>query len=434
MAAAAVSSNQSSTSTISTKVDWTDYLEIRIDQVPTSAAWKLTPMYKVNAVGNTMMWQVAFDGTKFLQTVHGAIITSDGSAGEMVPTSIEVVPKANRDMQAQALLEARSRYKDKFMTDGYRPAGVSPPADLQPALANIWISHEKLEQAKAAKIKKDPKWRTLDRWPVAVSVKLDGIRMMAKLSGTGVRCRSRLNRVFPNLEHIERDLQTFFAYLPAESELDGELYTHAMSFQELTSAVKTVKTKHPRLEEVQYYIFDILVEGPYETRYSLLINAYQRYLEDGHQNRFFQFVPVELASNDAEIIEYHRQYVEAGYEGLIVRKLALENPTSKDLEESAYHPGRSSNLLKYKEFQDEEATVIGVDKATGSEEGAAMLMVRDSRNNEFLIRMRGPVERRRNWYEHQDLILGASVTIRYQELTDKGVPRFPVGIAVRDYE
>jgi hypothetical protein len=26
------------------------------------------------------------------------------------------------------------------------------------------------------------------------------------------------------------------------------------------------------------------------------------------------------------------------------------------------------------------------------------------------------------------------LTVRYQELTDDGVPRFPVGIAIRDYE
>jgi hypothetical protein len=414
--------------------DTSSYPEIRIDQVPTTAQWKLTPLYKVNAVGNTIMWQVSFDGTKFLRTIHGVVVTSDGSEGELVPTSIEVVPKANRDMQAQALLEARSRYKDKFLSDGYRPVGAPPPSDPQPALANIWISHEKLAQSKAAGIKKDPKWRTLERWPVAVSAKLDGIRMMAKLADNGVRCRSRLNRLFPNLDHISRELLTFFAYLPAEAELDGELYTHAMSFQELTSAIKTVKTKHPRLEEVQYYIFDILVDGPYEDRYSLLINAYTRYLEDGNQNHTFQFVPVVLASNEAEIIEYHRQYVEAGYEGLIIRKLAGTNPTPAALDESSYHPGRSSNLLKYKEFVDEEATVIDVEKATGSEEGAAMLKVQDSRNNEFLIRMRGPVERRRTWYEQPNLILGKQVTIRYQELTDKGVPRFPVGIAVRDYE
>jgi hypothetical protein len=417
-----------------------DYPEIRIDQTPTSPAWKLTPLYKVNAVGNTMMWQVSFDGTKFIQTVHGAIVTSDGTPGEMVSTTIEVIPKSTRDMQAQALLDARSRYKDKFLTDGYRPAGVPPPVDCQPALANIWISHAKLAESKAKGIKKDPKWRTIDRWPVAVSAKLDGIRMLAKLSGPQVRCRSRLNRVFPNLDHIAKDLLTFFAYLPAEAELDGELYTHAMSFQELTSAVKTVKTRHPRIEEVQYFIFDIITEGdgqhpmPYENRYNLLLNAYQRYLEDGHQNRFFQFVPVVLASSEAELSEYHRLYVEAGYEGLIIRKLAGENPTTATLEEASYHPGRSSNLLKYKEFIDEEALVIGVEKATGSEEGAAMLMVRDSRDNEFLIRMRGPVERRKSWYENPKQIMGKLITIRYQELTDKGVPRFPVGIAVRDYE
>jgi DNA ligase-1 len=31
-------------------------------------------------------------------------------------------------------------------------------------------------------------------------------------------------------------------------------------------------------------------------------------------------------------------------------------------------------------------------------------------------------------------LIGKRLTVRYQELTDGGVPRFPVGVAVRDYE
>jgi hypothetical protein len=30
--------------------------------------------------------------------------------------------------------------------------------------------------------------------------------------------------------------------------------------------------------------------------------------------------------------------------------------------------------------------------------------------------------------------VGKKLTVRYQELTDEGLPRFPVGVAFRDYE
>ncbi|MCL6572774.1 MAG: hypothetical protein K6T88_14005 [Bacillus sp. (in: Bacteria)] len=419
-----------------------DYEEIRPDQTPTKDKWRLTPMYKVSANGNTMEWRIEFDGVKNLRTVHGDIITSDGSSGVMTSTVIEVIPKANRNMQEQALLEARSRYKDKFLSDGYRPAGSQLPNDCEPALANIWVPHAVLLKAKEERSrgtqdkKIDPKWRVIDRWPVGVSAKLDGIRMLSKLIDRNVRCRSRRNRVFFNLQHIEKELVTFFAYLPAEAELDGELYSHDMSFQEITSAVKTVKTKHPRLEEVKYFIFDIITAGdlPYEDRYNLLAGAYNNYINDGNQNTSFLFVPIVLANNDDEILSYHQAYVEAGYEGIIIRKLANANPTQKALDESRYHPGRSSNLLKYKEFTDEEAIVIGIDKATGSEDGAAMLIVQDIRGNRFPIRMRGSINRRREWYQNPNLVMNKPVTIRYQELTKAGIPRFPVGIAIRDYE
>lgn len=415
-----------------------NYEEIRIDQIPTQDKWVLTPLYKLNANGNTMEWRIEFDGDKYLRTIHGDIITSNGTSGAMTTSLIEVIPKSNRNMQEQALLEARSRYKDKFLSDGYRPAGEAPPNDCQPALANKWVPHTVMNKAKEEKktkgIKVDATWKVIDRWPVAVSPKLDGIRMLAKFSNKNIRCRSRLNRLFANLQHIESELLNFFPYLPSEAELDGELYSHNMTFQQLTSATKTVKTRHPRLKEVEYHIFDIILgeEMSYDKRYELLMNAYNRYLEDGNKNTTFVFVPIEFANNDQDILNCHKKYVEQGYEGAIVRKIGSKN--DKELKESCYHPGRSSNLLKYKEFIDEEAVVVEVDKATGTEEGAAMLLVRDKRNNIFPIRMRGSVDRRREWYQNPKLVLNKEVTIRYQELSDTGVPRFPVGIAVRDYE
>jgi DNA ligase-1 len=37
-------------------------------------------------------------------------------------------------------------------------------------------------------------------------------------------------------------------------------------------------------------------------------------------------------------------------------------------------------------------------------------------------------------YDNGGEYVGKMLTVRYQEMTDIGVPRFPVGIAFRDYE
>ncbi len=430
-----------------------EYEEIRVDQLPTREKWKLTALYRVNAVGNMMMWQIGFDGRNRLVITTGTVVKHDGTAGEMREETTEVEPKGNRTMQAQALQEARKRYKDKFLGEGYRPAGNSVPIPTKPTLAYTWVTKKDMEEAKEKRKRMgqriDPKWRVVDRFPVAVQPKLDGIRMLASLSEANqVRCRSRENNSFSTLEHIEEELRDFFTYLPANAELDGELYNLDMDFTTITSCVKSVKRRHPRIKEIVYHIFDIITDLteevpedkskvvgiPYEKRFELLSGAYMKYLEDGHVNTAFVILPYALAFSEEEILLYHEECVKMGYEGVIIRKLAGERPTYQTLKESEYHPGRNSNILKYKQFLDEEALVIGVEEAKGTEEGSALFKVRDKRGNEFNIRMRGSISQRREWFENPDQVIGKKVTLRFQELSIHGVPRFPVGIALRDYE
>ena len=52
----------------------------------------------------------------------------------------------------------------------------------------------------------------------------------------------------------------------------------------------------------------------------------------------------------------------------------------------------------------------------------------------FRARPRGTREARTEQYQNGNDYIGKQLTVRYQELTDDGVPRFPVGITIRDYE
>jgi DNA ligase-1 len=42
------------------------------------------------------------------------------------------------------------------------------------------------------------------------------------------------------------------------------------------------------------------------------------------------------------------------------------------------------------------------------------------------------MESRREWFNKGDRFIGKNLTVIYQELSDLGIPRFPVGKAVRD--
>src|SRR5580765_3914457 len=88
---------------------------------------------------------------------------------------------------------------------------------------------------------------------------------------------------------------------------------------------------------------------------------------------------------------------------------------------SKYHAGRSSTLLKVKSFKDAEAIVIGHQAGAGRHKGRlGALLVRLADGTEFAIGTGFSDRQREN-----PPAIGATVTFRYQELSDGGVPRFP---------
>ena len=70
----------------------------------------------------------------------------------------------------------------------------------------------------------------------------------------------------------------------------------------------------------------------------------------------------------------------------------------------------------------------------GKAEGQAVLVCQTASGGVFRVRCKGTDEYRRYQWEHQPIFIGAMLTVRYQNLSDDGIPVFPVGIAVRDYE
>jgi ATP-dependent DNA ligase len=144
---------------------------------------------------------------------------------------------------------------------------------------------------------------------------------------------------------------------------------------------------------------------------------------------------------------YHQSFVNEGYEGIMLRRYAcveleccdykaddLCKKCQKRYRLCQYRSKRTNALMKYKSFQDEEAQIVGFEVGVGTEQGAIIYRVLDKRGNEFTVRPRGTVAQRKELYQKREELLGLPLTIRFQELSKDGVPRFPVGIAIRNYE
>ena len=78
--------------------------------------------------------------------------------------------------------------------------------------------------------------------------------------------------------------------------------------------------------------------------------------------------------------------------------------------------------------------MVDYKEGEGQEAGCVIWVCKTDEGKVFHCRPRGTREDRALQFQHGADFVGKKLTVRYQELTDTKLPRFPVGIAFRDYE
>jgi DNA ligase-1 len=102
---------------------------------------------------------------------------------------------------------------------------------------------------------------------------------------------------------------------------------------------------------------------------------------------------------------------------------------------SVYEVGQRSNyLLKHKDFQTEEYEITGANTGHGRDADAVVWVCQTQDGQIFNVRPEGTIVQREEDYKNRDKFMGKMLTVRFQNLTSLGIPRFPVGIVIRDYE
>lgn len=232
-----------------------------------------------------------------------------------------------------------------------------------------------------------------------MSEKLDGVRAY----WDGKQFLSRQG----NLYHAP---EWFIEGLPSVP-LDGELWIDRKKFQRTVSIVRR-QDKSELWNEVRFLVFDApAASGGFEDRLSFLHDALAR-----GAAKFARQHAHERCKN-LEALRAELARIESlGGEGLMLRQ-----PGSK------YVAGRSTTLLKVKTFHDAEAVVVGHQAGAGRHKGRmGALLVRLPDGTDFAIGTGFSDREREN-----PPAIGATVTFRYQELSDAGVPRFPSWVGVR---
>ena len=251
-------------------------------------------------------------------------------------------------------------------------------------------------------------------YPCNVQPKLDGIRAIAVKN----RLYSRNGLLFPTLEHIKSEL------LKSNLILDGELYTDDINFEKIVGLVrKSTKTQEEEKLSLKIYfnVFDIVDKSlTFKERYSILKNFIEK-----NSFKYIKLVKTEICNKKEEIETFLNKYINEGYEGLIIRNI-----------KGKYEEGlRSSNLLKLKKFKDEEFKIVDYTCAkNGKEVGCVIWICSTKEGKIFNVRPEGGYSERKKLYRNGKNYIGKMLTVKYQEMTNDNIPRFPVGVGIRDYE
>lgn len=248
-------------------------------------------------------------------------------------------------------------------------------------------------------------------FPMSCQPKLDGIRCIASKAGLN----SREGKPIVGVPHIQEALVPFFKMHPT-AVLDGELYNHDLhdDFNAIVSCVKKQKPSAADLDKsrklVQYHVYD----WPDTNDFSLRVIGLSRELEG---SRFIVLVKTIEAKTQAVLDAAYEAFLEAGYEGQMVR---LDAP---------YEQKRSKHLLKRKEFLDGEFDIVRIEEGKGNWSGVAKSVtckLPDGR--EFGSGIRGTHEQ----MAYLLLEKPKRATIRYFCLTPDGIPRFGVATAFHE--
>lgn len=253
-------------------------------------------------------------------------------------------------------------------------------------------------------------------YPCFVQPKLDGLRCVMYKQNGQIMAQSRTGSYFETLEYLTKSMEPVFNKYP-NLVLDGELYTMDIPFEILAGLLKKkhiTKEDSEKLEKhVCYHVYDLVTEEPFFKRHEFLSQlVFPKYI---------QLVYTLEISSVQDFKSCFSNFVVTGYEGIMLRN-----------KNGMYKTGyRSNDLQKYKEFMEEEYVIIGFEEGDGRDKGC-VIWVCQTNGKEFRVRPRGTILQRREWFQKGSTYVGKKLTVIFQELSEQGIPRFPVGKAIRD--
>lgn len=361
-------------------------------------------LYKKNSNGSIQQWTIAVDGATIL-TTYGQV----GGALQTTPDTLKEGKNAGKanatTAEEQAVKEAEAKHlkqKKKGYVETPEAAQAGEEDDVieggyKPMLAEVWGDHShKIDFSRG----------------LAVQPKLNGHRCGATNGEGKVELWSRTRKRITSMPHLVEELERLYEAVGDPLwKPDGELYRHGMTFQQLTRLIRH-KDPQPGHEVVEYHLYDLVSPEGFRER-----NAKLQEILGKVRLAKIVYVPTFFVSDPAEVMALFAKFRADLYEGLMARLLGR-----------GYEHKRTDHLLKLKEFKDGEFRAKRIEESRGRYAGTAKRVVCEMADGrEFTATMSGDIEHVRDLYDHPEKILGKMINVQFFELTDDGIPLWPVG-------
>jgi DNA ligase-1 len=366
-------------------------------------------LFKKNAKGKIQTWDISVANHSTESGPQGVITILYGQQGGKIQTTTDTIKegknlgKVNETTPYdQACLEAESKWTAQQARDSYvlniEQAGEDLREGDEPMLAQRFDKYpEKMP------------------FPCAIQPKLDGHRCVAIIKDGQCTLYSRTRTLITGVPHINAELARAFGHL--ELTLDGELYNHdyKAKFEELTSFIRSQEPKEGH-KVVQYHVYDLVdLDGTFRERNEYLQEVLGTLPKSG---------PVKLVATriveESEVVSGFKNFLLEGYEGAMLRNL-----------DSKYEQRRSYGLMKVKEFEDAEFKIIGVKEGRGKLQGHAIFTCTVDGTEDFDVKLKGKEETLKEIFQNQPQYIGQLLTVQFQGRTKNNIPRFPVGVRLR---
>ena len=347
--------------------------------------------------------------------------------------------KVKRTVSEQARLEYNSHLK-KYTDKGYKLLPSSIKINNAVAVEAFVEEHLGNGVTDSNGFKKHMLAKQADKVATSVfdkikywygSRKIDGVRCSFYWKDGEVRTASRGGGDYDAstsfMRHNPKLIQ-FFEEHP-DIVLDGELYKHGKSLQQISGAARLEKDT-AGMDWLEYYIYDVMDSTKtFEERLDILHDITdelnlgfnpEREWDDGELK--FQIVPQEKIVGWANIQKLHDKYVGEGFEGIVIR----------DPSKVYNFGGRTNAMIKVKMYKDAEFEIVGYSEGLRPED--MVFVCKTKEGKEFEAKPMGPRELKWEYLDRMDEIIGKMATVKYFYLSDEGCPLQPVLKCIRDYE